>query len=74
MLCHVEPLLFIEKKLHEIAAACKQATVNYLWYIVHTYVRMASLTHKMTLGCPLLSSKVCVYESIFGMKDVKDGL
>jgi hypothetical protein len=25
MLCHVKPLLFIEKKLYEIAAACKQA-------------------------------------------------
>jgi hypothetical protein len=40
MLCHVEPLLFIEKNLYEIAAACKQAAVYYLWYIVHTYVRM----------------------------------
>jgi hypothetical protein len=60
MLCHVEPLLFIEKTLYEIAAACKQAAVNHLWYIVHTYARMASLTHKTTLDCPLLSSKVCM--------------
>jgi len=27
MLCHVEPLLFIEKTLYEIAGACKQAAV-----------------------------------------------